>query len=161
MLPQYISTHAPLAGRDELRNFLCQRQRNFNPRAPCGARLYGEFSLALVVCISTHAPLAGRDDLDFDCNGYLLDFNPRAPCGARPEAPEATSESTEISTHAPLAGRDKSRQQSRNKGGISTHAPLAGRDLCDKGLEQQGKYFNPRAPCGARLGIGYELEAEY
>ena len=33
-----ISTHAPLAGRDGLLSYLPVRYRDFNPRAPCGAR---------------------------------------------------------------------------------------------------------------------------
>ena len=34
---------------------------------------------------------------------------------------------------------------------ISTHAPLAGRDLSFPWLNVNIVYFNPRAPCGARL----------
>ena len=34
---------------------------------------------------------------------------------------------------------------------ISTHAPLAGRDLLPYIDRRCRKYFNPRAPCGARL----------
>ena len=55
-----ISTHAPLAGRDSLRSTLAKSDVNFNPRAPCGARLL----------------LLGFPESRFD-------FNPRAPCGAR------------------------------------------------------------------------------
>ena len=80
-----ISTHAPLAGRDNTRSVFCRtlarfqptrplrgatetdiccriRRRNFNPRAPCGARL----------CRGMGTGQPGGD------------FNPRAPCGARP-----------------------------------------------------------------------------
>ena len=78
-----ISTHAPLAGRDEHRVDYLVRQLNFNPRAPCGARPSGPRSHRIMVefqptrplrgatfffrvslkaaLISTHAPLAGRD----------------------------------------------------------------------------------------------------
>ena len=37
---------------------------------------------------------------------------------------------------------------------ISTHAPLAGRDCLAATLYQWFRYFNPRAPCGARQGRG-------
>ena len=84
MRSAYISTHAPLAGRDVPLNssllslvrfqptrplrgatsdtggFL-RNLRDFNPRAPCGARLRRAQVLAPFVGISTHAPLAGRD----------------------------------------------------------------------------------------------------
>ena len=55
-----ISTHAPLAGRDRGKGCTLLDSENFNPRAPCGARLQLKPQL-------------------FD----FLDFNPRAPCGAR------------------------------------------------------------------------------
>ena len=35
----YISTHAPLAGRDTGRTLTALQPNDFNPRAPCGARL--------------------------------------------------------------------------------------------------------------------------
>ena len=57
---------------------------DFNPRAPCGARLSIASITSSGSLISTHAPLAGRD------YAYILhDMD------------------TDISTHAPLAGRDR------------------------------------------------------
>ena len=41
----HISTHAPLAGRDGLKYVKKQLQSDFNPRAPCGARLLVLFVL--------------------------------------------------------------------------------------------------------------------
>ena len=55
-----ISTHAPLAGRDDDDRIIIDNIGNFNPRAPCGAR--------------PPLPRASR---------WLGYFNPRAPCGAR------------------------------------------------------------------------------
>ena len=37
---------------------------------------------------------------------------------------------------------------------ISTHAPLAGRDHAKNQPEEDHEDFNPRAPCGARPGVG-------
>ena len=59
--PTSISTHAPLAGRDSSDKNKDNKQSNFNPRAPCGARLRELNKLSRTV----------------------IDFNPRAPCGAR------------------------------------------------------------------------------
>ena len=56
-----ISTHAPLAGRD---------QKLTHPSNHLGE-------------ISTHAPLAGRDQRSTLLFVVLYYFNPRAPCGAR------------------------------------------------------------------------------
>ena len=83
-----ISTHAPLAGRDDG----CILQ--------CGA---GH--------ISTHAPLAGRDRQGHGTLGKRDYFNPRAPCGARQVQITLEGNKEQISTHAPLAGRDCKRVQ--------------------------------------------------
>ena len=56
-----ISIHAPLAGRDIQLYFFCFDLKNFNPRAPCGARLSGCIQFHHLRGISIHAPLAGRD----------------------------------------------------------------------------------------------------
>ena len=56
---------------------------DFNPRAPCGARLSIASITSSGSLISTHAPLAGRDLMGKYATHYIL-----------------------ISTHAPLAGRD-------------------------------------------------------
>ena len=83
-LEPVISIHAPLAGRDIEDHNPNQKDRNFNPRAPCGARretcaytaryvifqstrpLRGATCYhplkAFVLGISIHAPLAGRDE---------------------------------------------------------------------------------------------------
>ena len=92
-----ISTHAPLAGRD---GKLCPAYwagRDFNPRAPCGARHRGEHAAARVnVNFNPRAPCGARRA----CAGALLraaqDFNPRAPCGARRKAITVREEMTSV-----------------------------------------------------------------
>ena len=56
-----ISIHAPRAGRDAISVLPQFLLRDFNPRAPCGARR-----------LHPHKSLG------------IWNFNPRAPCGARP-----------------------------------------------------------------------------
>ena len=101
-----ISTHAPLAGRDlyPLALYLCNI--DFNPRAPCGARLATGWRAGSRHKISTHAPLAGRDPTRETGPSRTRDFNPRAPCGARLDTQTYSDTIVCISTHAPLAGRD-------------------------------------------------------
>ena len=170
-----ISTHAPLAGRDERRPTASARPSNFNPRAPCGARQKIGEEYETPPKISTHAPLAGRDRhrlhhghrVEISTHAPLAGrdaakkmfvqqlkehFNPRAPCGARLPQHRHRCRGNRISTHAPLAGRDACPAGRFPVLRISTHAPLAGRDsraaccLCRRTTD-----FNPRAPCGARL----------
>ena len=78
-----ISTHAPLAGRDRSSIKVTINKRDFNPRAPCGAR-------------PRHIQRFAR----------AFYFNPRAPCGARQADKRKQKTNKDISTHAPLAGRD-------------------------------------------------------
>ena len=140
----------PLAGRDRRPCSWRSSCRNFNPRAPCGAR---------------HNRMIMRTK--------RLNFNPRAPCGARPAAIRRYEPAGIISTHAPHAGRDRASHGYANiqdpfqptrpmRGatrhsrrlssliGISTHAPHAGRDAEPTGHPIFSTHFNPRAPCGAR-----------
>ena len=167
-----ISTHAPLAGRDSVIDRCKCSWRDFNPRAPCGARQEPNQRDTKQYKISTHAPLAGRDDRRINGFKIINNFNPRAPCGARPlqiykcqkqpnfnprapcgaRLPSVTGvhKNFYISTHAPLAGRDVKYWTTSEKTTISTHAPLAGRDVGQGGIPSPSPYFNPRAPCGAR-----------
>ena len=128
------------------------KTRNFNPRAPCGARPTGTKQAKDLFEISTHAPLAGRDSRSWSnaslLAGFqptrplrgatvfgavvlrmLIHFNPRAPCGARRAGYQQDPLEVKISTHAPLAGRDDlDAKAADSQPEISTHAPLAGRD---------------------------------
>ena len=169
-----ISTHAPLAGRDlhcldtlptgevfqptrplrgatrkadaqglRPRNFNprapCGARRshisvpagslNFNPRAPCGARLVPLSYVSPVVRISTHAPLAGRDGLPRSLALCCCYFNPRAPCGARQRYQnEAERIKKNFNPRAPCGARRPLTRLYGVTEKISTHAPLAGRD---------------------------------
>ena len=146
-----ISTHAPLAGRDNVLELVGALCGYFNPRAPCGARPQRSNMPNEALQISTHAPLAGRDrkrrrdnfpDTKFQPTRPLRgatilllvdgmharDFNPRAPCGARQPTTRSSLFAVYISTHAPLAGRDEAQIRASTK----------------------YNHFNPRAPCGAR-----------
>ena len=123
-----ISTHAPLAGRDRGKGCTLLDSENFNPRAPCGARLQLKPQL-------------------FD----FLDFNPRAPCGARRFSNDGFTIKICISTHAPLAGRDKSHKfQKVEQKKFQPTRPLRGATNFDGAGLADDNNFNPRAPCGAR-----------
>ena len=97
---------------------------DFNPRAPCGARLSIASITSSGSLISTHAPLAGRD------YAYILhDMD------------------TDISTHAPLAGRDaEGAIMGTRLTTISTHAPLAGRDRKSHSISYVPPVFQPTRP---------------
>ncbi len=173
-----ISTHAPLAGRDDVwEDMQFQRDRSafqptrplrgatrrypthegapphFNPRAPCGARRWGEDSSSFIqrIRFQPTRPLAGRDHCGSHqpcCGTY---FNPRAPCGARPLAIRLLLPRANISTHAPLAGRDgESLTTVADAIRISTHAPLAGRDCGGHRQKHDGAGISTHAPLAGR-----------
>ena len=148
-----ISIHALRAERDFV---FCPRrvktQKNFNPRAPSGAR----HSIASQTVAEA-------------------DFNPRAPSGARHLVLLAQSLVGKISIHALRAERDhydisnghliidisihalRAERDNRIDGydwdliAISIHALRAERDKrTNNSTQQRQKYFNPRAPSGAR-----------
>ena len=123
---------------------------NFNPHAPCGARLLPPVQ-----------------------SNWPKNFNPRAPCGARPFYDDqgvsqfvfqstrpvwgatacATSalRTTLISIHAPRVGRDGcTPPPPPPRVPISIHAPRVGRDSSSTVEPPPPLDFNPRAPCGAR-----------
>ena len=61
-----ISIHAPLAGRDSWwMGVQCNHPKNFNPRAPCGARPITGRSNALDVLFQSTRPLRGATFLPF------------------------------------------------------------------------------------------------
>ena len=79
------------------------------------------------VQISIHAPREGRDSIKVN-----------APAGDW------------ISIHAPREGRDLLLRQADDITDISIHAPREGRDRRLLSQATHKKYFNPRAPRGAR-----------
>ena len=145
-----ISIHAPLAGRDHaffdlfqifprfqstrpLRGATSQTRLmgltilDFNPRAPCGARLERCLKQWALKTFQSTRPLRGATSL-----GRSGQWHRR------------------ISIHAPLAGRDRQAEEHGKDLAISIHAPLAGRDSCARSTPGRIAHFNPRAPCGAR-----------
>ncbi len=146
-----ISIHAPRAGSDALPSNYFVLQFDFNPRSPCGERLW---LLGILV--------------------KQFDFNPRSPCGERPltalaallwslisihapragsdvEFPDKSDPYQYISIHAPRAGSDEGDPtQMAQKYQISIHAPRAGSDLRRQTVFCVRTDFNPRSPCGER-----------
>ena len=127
--------------------------RDFNPRAPRGARHAKRVAMAMQHLISIHAPREGRDRRDnnrhkdeqrfqstrpargatgnyrWKTKGEEKYFNPRAPRGARPCHWRDSLFFWGISIHAPREGRDHQSELQRR---------------------EVRRHFNPRAPRGAR-----------
>ena len=127
----FVSIHAPRAGRDGDNPRLTFALQSFNPRAPCGARRF-----------------IGRL-----CR-LRPGFNPRAPCGARPGGERCIHTKDEFQSTRPVRGATRPLCGDCKQPHVSIHAPRAGRDLRADNPLLSLHSFNPRAPCGARLGVG-------
>ena len=110
------------------------RHCNFNPRSPCGERLYNS------------------------CCFYLkyLYFNPRSPCGERPIHCAPFAIVCIFQPTLPVRGATPKPFRNPMLNQISTHAPRAGSDT-QECLNMNGYgNFNPRSPCGERLAYNID-----
>ncbi len=144
-----ISIHAPRAGRDSSRRGRVCISLNFNPRAPCGARLLIVPQIRSPVYFNPRAPCGARprSRVHIPPQSY---FNPRAPCGARPDTWRSSTPRRKFQSMRPVRGATVSATVTADQINISIHAPRAGRDGLRPGGGPHRNDFNPRAPCGAR-----------
>ncbi len=144
----------------------------FNPRAPCGARrkksqtFWGCFifqstrpmrGATLLVHmagigrpISIHAPHAGRDIVELVSPLVLSAFQSTRPMRGATFSGLILSAISKFQSTRPMRGATIPAADVWAAIGISIHAPHAGRDEIWGLPIYNGKYFNPRAPCGAR-----------
>ena len=110
--------------------------RHFNPRTPCGVRLFPTRFPAAHRSISIHAPRVGCDPGSQHPAPCAPHFNPRTPCGVR---------------HL-----DRKAQYSLDN--FNPRTPCGVRRTPSTRISEYG-YFNPRTPCGVRLSTyGQALE---
>ena len=173
-----ISIHAPLAGCDLPAAVLQPSLFHFNPRTPCGVRLFGApLRRGSHSFQSTH-PLRGATAAGKRAGELRRDFNPRTPCGVRQHGAGVARPVCAISIHAPLAGCDmqgafamqkyiKFQSPHPLRGATSsfliqstkpvkfqsTH-PLRGATPCFLAPTSPAQHFNPRTPCGVRRATG-------
>ena len=105
------------------------RMKDFNPRAPGGARRYSVTFPSASTHFNPRAPGGARQHscrTSFQC----LDFNPRAPGGARPATlADVINEAVDISIHVPQVGHDlRPDWRSNAEKVISIHVPQVGHD---------------------------------
>ena len=100
---------------------------NFNPRAPCGARLSGDHSTLHRKNFNPRAPCGARR---FKTRSvfWFGHFNPRAPCGARRLSWCMPIPSVKFQSTRPVWGATLHRFPSQTRCQISIHAPRVGRD---------------------------------
>ena len=169
---QRISIHAPHAGRDALRSSGSRHRPDFNPRAPCGARLVTDIckrngikfqstrpmrgatapipSVCVQIVISIHAPHAGRDQADATGRDIGRRFQSTRPMRGATTAPSPASRLwLNFNPRAPCGARRAGAQRRRPYSNFNPRAPCGARPRRTR-RRGRAQNFNPRAPCGAR-----------
>ena len=167
-----ISIHAPHAGRDKFSNTFPPVPTDFNPRAPCGARLDSArhtcrpyyfnprapcgarpvdsaFIRWMAIFQSTR-PMRGATTTLLSGGGSTSYFNPRAPCGARLFAKPMMALSLEFQSTRPMRGATPIYLIVAGCHAISIHAPHAGRDaIYAKAVKRRHLFQSTRPMRGA------------
>ena len=150
---------------------------NFNPRAPCGARL-ADFTASCrlmifqstrpvwgathvfraiidILSISIHAPRVGRDPVYAVHSAAITAFQSTRPVwGATMRDTRYGRIVDDFNPRAPCGARRGSHFLTDKRAIISIHAPRVGRDALMRAIRAKlSFYFNPRAPCGARRSM--------
>ena len=148
----YISTHAPLAGRDSRPpRRLCVAGRYFNPRAPCGARRRIVILRSYIFKFQPTRPLRGATRIRCSKGRNRKNFNPRAPCGARRQNQDEKEYRKYFNPRAPCGARQHHAEELNNEAGYFNPRAPCGARLIRLEMLILDTNFNPRAPCGARL----------
>ena len=172
-----ISIHAPHTGRDEAKDahqseaaeFQSTRpirgatrdqirrwpgHRDFNPRAPYGARLNPYKLIFVFGKISIHAPHTGRDHSKSGRNHSKKLFQSTRPIRGATCFALVIRLIKGISIHAPHTGRDSVTARASWASWIfQSTRPIRGATAVTSAPARSACYFNPRAPYGARPGI--------
>ena len=122
-----ISTHTPLAGRDQP-VLLSGSDHVILLTRPLRDVTFRDPSISSCCRISTHTPLAGRDICPSGIDTSMCPFLLTRPLRDVTVKNFTDADIMVISTHTPLAGRDGLPLSCYGELGISTHTPLAGRD---------------------------------
>ncbi len=124
-----ISTHAPLAGCDlETAPFELTIE-DFNPRTPCGVRLWIRANMTNSLAFQPTHPLRGATRYVLGARKVMIYFNPRTPCGVRRQYEGEFRGDYEFQPTHPLRGATQEALTAETTACISTHAPLAGCDV--------------------------------
>ena len=99
-----ISTHTPLAGRDDMLTDILGLVSISTHTPLAGRDIFGDL-LPGRYAISTHTPLAGRDMDQIKAKADMINFYSHAPRGARHRYVDFTSAVLDFYSHAPRGAR--------------------------------------------------------
>ena len=168
-----ISIHAPRAGSDKIIPFIIYDNTYFNPRSPCGERLFNSFPQTLRENFNPRSPCGERPRVSWRLQHWQAfqstlpvrgatrgrrksgpcvdDFNPRSPCGERLRRRAGTAPWKRISIHAPRAGSDeRPAKKPLSPCLFQSTLPVRGATRPRAEAQTNQNHFNPRSPCGER-----------
>ena len=155
-----ISIHAPLAGCDvEHIQHTVWFSPYFNPRAPCGARLFRCCKMFLPTRFQSTRPVRGAT-VQMLQDVLANEISIHAPRAGRDRRVSRASKAPRISIHAPRAGRDRRLRLYRADPEISIHAPRAGRDMRDDSAYSIRRHISIHAPRAGRDVIILRIRIE-
>ena len=144
-----ISIHALRMERDIMPAVVMISARNFNPRAPHGARLFVPTSSASRFDFNPRAPHGARLP-DFLIDIKCLDFNPRAPHGARLYAGAERRQTNHFNPRAPHGARPGLPSGQSFRSAFQSTRSAWSATSGSSTTQPRARNFNPRAPHGAR-----------
>ena len=100
-----VSIHAPRAGRDHGAVDGLSEAIGFNPRAPCGARLYADTVIDFMDMFQSTRPVRGAT-VGLHRVRKVPEFQSTRPVRGATMSPMPSSGCMTVSIHAPRAGRD-------------------------------------------------------
>ena len=109
--------------------------------------------------VSIHALLAECDVYATGLPASHWSFNPRTPCGVRPSAGLTSQGKMSFQSTHSLRSATFYEGAKRFAYIVSIHALLAECDKIMLTYIHQREGFNPRTPCGVRLGLASEISA--
>ena len=145
-----VSIHALLAECDSFRLHNHRSYMRFNPRTPCGVRLYPSGEVETITEVSIHALLAECDGEHNRKNNTMKGFNPRTPCGVRLGVLFFALKGWKFQSTHSLRSATNNLVFQLCQSGVSIHALLAECDQPGKSIITTDNGFNPRTPCGVR-----------
>ena len=156
-----ISIHAPRVGSDRCPGCNYNADCYFNPRSPCGERLFTDSQGCGFFLFQSTLPVWGATTQVTVAQGDMANFNPRSPCGERQQITAAIPGDMGFQSTLPVWGATSDGRTVWEKPLISIHAPRVGSDTNCANNRGYKTYFNPRSPCGERLLLALAQRLKY
>ena len=146
LVGRFISTHAPLAGRDDHPGPHGPCPPQFQPTRPLRGATTSSRRRSRLMGISTHAPLAGRDPPPMMICWIIPYFNPRAPCGARRAIFSRFIRFSYFNPRAPCGARQRPPPKITSEVLFQPTRPLRGATRLRSLLKMVRSLFQPTRP---------------